>query len=426
MTDLSLLAPREASSGGNEMIPTMHPCVRRAYTSRYWKEDTAPEIPQKVFGEYLRGLYNNDIKKLNKEWGTEHERFEDIPLEKSKVRAPFKVFVGAEAWEAMDGKKKETRFPVEVHEPDPNKKYMALVAPFYETHGFFDWYYQKFCDMATEVYRAGRNPVPLTIMSAPGGFYPDVDVYNFKGQGAFYPKENSLRGNAVARRDYGDIPGFSGAMWTHHDLLSLWNCVLYSSILSGNTHMDYWVDVPLNFNADITHTRASFRTKALRKKLHLIEPILLHKRFGYTKELGIYIPEQPLARGLAETLGFKLLNTSQKSHTVKRKGAARKITVNIDSDVLSLQDVTLESRSWDKVLDKAEDVQVLAQYDDGIPLIMTRSVGRGRILYLNMMYNRDNWYPVAMSDKDFLSLFRDLRKIYLGTYEQVRTKHLLK
>ena len=51
---------------------------------------------------------------------------------------------------------------------DPKKKYLAPTAPYYETYHFFDWYYQKYCDLATEVYRAKGNPVPLTIMSAPG------------------------------------------------------------------------------------------------------------------------------------------------------------------------------------------------------------------------------------------------------------------
>jgi len=54
-------------------------------------------------------------------------------------------------------------------------------------------------------------------MSAPGGFYPKVDVPNFGFQGPFYPKECSLAGNAVARRDYGDVPGF-GLMWAYFDL----------------------------------------------------------------------------------------------------------------------------------------------------------------------------------------------------------------
>jgi len=444
----------------------------------YWPEDKAPEHVQKVFDDYLRELYDGKMDILNEEWGTDYRSFDEIPLEKSKVRMPAQAFVTAQAWEAMQekGQSKDV-IRVDVGEPDPKRKYLAHSAPYFETYRFFDWYYQKYCDLATEVYRGLRNPVPLTIMSAPAGFYPKVDVYNFAGQGPFYPKESGLAGSAIARRDYGDVPGFSAAMWAYFDLRSLWSCTVLSSILAGNTHIDYWVDVPLTFNADLTHTRASFWTKALRRKLHPIEPILLHKRFAYTDGLGMFVGRQPLPKGitgkhfgsaiscnapvysaleksgympkvvhakdlrdvkvlvasyaqvltaeegrqisefvrkggllittpwlascsphgnlltvypaeetgLAELLGFRLLNTSQKL-------SREEVTVPPGEELPVPRDLTLLSKGRDAVLDPAPDVQVLARYEDGTPLLLTRQVGRGRIAYLNFVYDWDGWW----------------------------------
>ena len=452
----------------------------------YWPEDKAPAVPQKVFNDYLRERYGGDIARLNAEWGTSHAAFGEIPLEKAKVRAPGQVFVTSQAWEAMQ-KKGEAKpvIPVDVSRlapstslgAGPKQKYIGHSASYWEAYNFFDWYYQKYCDLAAGLYRARRNPVPRTIMSAPGGFYPKVDVYNFGGQGPFYPKEAALVANAIARRDYGDVPGFSAAMWAYFDLRSLWNCVVMSSILAGNTHIDYWVDVPLTFNADLTHTRASFWTKELRERLRPIEPILLHKRFAYTDGLGMLTGQQPLPKGilgkhfgsaidpnapiysaleetgympkvvhakalegikvlvashvqvldaeegkavaefvrgggllistpwlascsphgnaltvypaeeagLAELLGFRLLNTSQA--VVKEEA-----TLSNLPQVWNLREVTLTSKGKDGVLDIAPDVEVLATHNDGTPLILSRRVGKGRVVYLNFIYDWDGWW----------------------------------
>ncbi|MFW6059714.1 MAG: beta-galactosidase trimerization domain-containing protein [Phycisphaeraceae bacterium] len=272
----------------------------------YWEDDHAPEVPQRVFAQYLRDRYDGDIDALNEQWGTDHASFDDIPLAREHARWPQRVFVGAQAWEAMQRrrpKRLEGKQKVDLTDPDPNEKYIIRSAPYHETYRFFDWYYQKYSDLATDAWRERRNPVPRTIMSAPGGFYPQVDVFNFAGQGPFYPKERSLARNAIARRDYGEHLGFSGAMWAYYDLRTLWDCMLNSTLLAGNAHFDYWVDLPLTFNNDHTHTRASFWTKLLRRKLAPIEPILLHRRFSYTPDLGMYVPPQPLRKGVGQHFG---------------------------------------------------------------------------------------------------------------------------
>ncbi len=444
-------------------------------TRYYWPEAQAPALVQKVFAEYLAELYAGNLETLNTEWGTAYKAFTDVPLEKAKVCAPGQVFIAAQAWEAAQKQGKTDTIPVDLQKVDPARKYLALTAPYLETYAFFDWYYQKYCDLATDVYRTRRNPVPRTIMSAPGGFYPKVDVYNFDGQGPFYPKEGGLVGNAAARRLYGDEPGFSGAMWMYFDLYPLWNCTILSSLLAGNTHLDYWVDVPLTFNADNTHTRASFWTKLLTRQLRPLEPILLHKRVAYTAGLGLYIPRQPVAKGvlgqhfgsavngnaplysaleesgllpkvvspaelqgirvlvashaqvvsaedgrqlaefvraggtliatpwlaaasphgnllsvypsaesgLAELLGFKLLNTSQAP-------LVEAVTATVPGKP---QPLALTSKGRDRVLEPlAADVTVAARYKDGTPLLLTRAVGKGRVVYLNMIYDWDGWW----------------------------------
>jgi len=443
----------------------------------YWPEERAPAIPQKVFQNYLSERYGGDIAKLNAEWGTTFSSFDQIPLEKDKARFPAQVFVGAQMWEALAEKNEQKgRLPVDLRTADPGQRCLAYSAPYYETYRFFDWYYQKYCDLATAIYRERRNPVPLTIMSAPGGFYPKVDVYNFNGLGPFYPKEYGLAENAVARMRYGDVPGFSGAMWAYFDLESLWRGTVISTLLAGNTHVDYWVDVPLTINADLTHTRASFWTKTLRHQIHPLEPLLLHKRAATTPGLGLFVGEQPLPKGLtgehfgsaigpnapvyaaleesgflprvvghetfsnlsvvvasyaqvasreegralaafvhnggtllttpwlasatehgnllsvypseesglAELLGFRLLHTSQK--LIKESATVRLERLGGSGTV------TLKGHGRDRVLDRMQDVEVLGAYDDETPCVLARSVGKGRVIYLNMVFDWNDWW----------------------------------
>jgi hypothetical protein len=416
-------------------------------TRYYWKEDEAPPVAQRVFDRYLSDQYGGQLAALNAEWGTRYGAFSEIPLRRVNTRPPDKVFVESQV--------------------DLKQPYLAKTAPYHDTYAFFDWYYEKYTQLAMATYRARRNPVPLSIMSAPVGFYPKVDVFDFEGIGAFYPKERALVANAVARRDYGDTPGF-GLIWGYFDLRPLWSSAVLSTLLVGNSHLDFWVDVPLTFNADLTHTRASFWTKLLTRQLHPIEPILLHRRVAYTPGLGMFIPSQPLPKGilaahfgsainpnaptysaleesgylpqvvdanhlgslstlvasfaevvspvegkkiaafvrggglliatpwlascsphgnmlstypapttgLGELLGFQLRNTSQ---TVKR-------------ELVTVDGLQLESKGRDQVVNLARDVRVVARYADGTPFMLERQVGRGRVVYLNFVYDWDGWW----------------------------------
>ncbi|MBS3762689.1 MAG: hypothetical protein KGZ25_05210, partial [Planctomycetes bacterium] len=459
----------------------------------YWKEKTAPPVAQKMFAGYLREIYEGDIKTLNREWNVDYEDFDEIPLRKDYLagRRMKKVNIHAEAWEG--GKQTEQKGGERPPEDktDVTSPYLAHAAPYKETYHFFDWYYQKYCDMAVEVYRKYRNPVPLTICSAPGGFYPKVDVYNFRGQGPFRPKERGLLANTRARRRYGDIPGF-GLHWAYFDLRPLWESVLFSSILAGNTHIDYWVDMPLSLNADLTHTRASQWTSELREQLRPIEPILLHKRIRYTPGLGIYGADResygaleesgymprsvgpedfdeisvlvagakkldrpaaeklvtfvrnggllisspqigsesahgnplriypPEKSPLTDILGFRLLATS---HKLVKKRKAPTIELSIEHEAIPVQNVAIRSRGRDRVMNMEDDIEVVAEYENGDPLILTRKVGRGRVIHLNFMHDWYHWWNTFYEPSR--EAYRKLIKSILEADGRVKAEHYI-
>jgi hypothetical protein len=54
--------------------------------------------------------------------------------------------------------------------------------------------------------------------------------------------------------------------------------------------------------------------------------------------------------------------------------------------------LTLRSKGRDAVLDMAPDVEVMARYKDGTPLLLSRRVGQGRVVYLNFVYDWDGWW----------------------------------
>ena len=262
----------------------------------YWKEDKAPAVAQRVFAEYLTERYKNDLVKLNEAWGSDYKSFDEIPLTRVNSQGPAQNIVSAQNY-AKDSKEKPWIINADVANVDPTKPYIAKIAPSLDSFNFFDWYYEKYCTFAMETFRKKQNAAALSIMSAPGGFYPKVDVYNYNGIGPFRPKEEGAFINEMNRSVYDDTPGFSGAMWTHFDSKKLWYSQMWSSISAGNTHIDCW-HYPFNFNSDMSLPRSSFWMKVLRERLRPIEPLLLHKRIAKTDGLGMFTGKQPLKRGL--------------------------------------------------------------------------------------------------------------------------------
>src|SRR5690606_18523557 len=94
------------------------------------------------------------------------------------------------------------------------------------------------------------------------------------------------------------------------------------------------------------------------------------------------------ASGVAELLGFRLHNTSQSRVQMP-------VTVDL-RDHLPVKDVlTLMAFGRDEVIDLSDDVEVLARYEDGQPLLLRRRVGRGTVLHFNIVfdYGKSIWSP---------------------------------
>ncbi|MCM8803695.1 MAG: beta-galactosidase trimerization domain-containing protein, partial [Candidatus Omnitrophica bacterium] len=88
--------------------------------------------------------------------------------------------------------------------------------------------------------------------------------------------------------------------------------------------------------------------------------------------------------GLSELLGFKLLNTSQEVNVEE---------FFIESDIYpEIKGLLLKSKGRDKVLELKEDVKIIAKYKDGTPAILERKYGKGKVIYLNFIYDWDNWW----------------------------------
>ncbi|HVZ70975.1 MAG TPA: beta-galactosidase trimerization domain-containing protein [Polyangia bacterium] len=418
-------------------------------TRYYWPEDHAPAAAQSMFDRYLSDRYGGDVAALNREWSAGFKSFDEIPLARANVRVPDQVV---------------KKLPAADKGGPP---FLAITAPEYETYSFFDWYYQRNADLARETYRARRNPAPLSVVSAAGGLYPKVDVFGFGGGSLLNPKEVSLLNDAVARRDYGDGPGFllTGGFFGSRPV---WSFAINTALLAGNTHLDYWVDVPVTFNADLTNTRGSFWTKALTRQIHAIEPILLHRRAATTRGLGLLVTEQPLAKGLtgaqftsainpnvpvysaleesgllpkvvdathlaglsivvashAEVIGAKdgraltefvkrggLLISTPWLGACTRHGNMRSVYPAPESGLAPLLGFRLRNTSQarvpvpaklggrdfishghDEIVDRARDVEVVATYADGAPLVLRRRVGRGQVIYLNAIYDWAGWW----------------------------------
>jgi hypothetical protein len=88
--------------------------------------------------------------------------------------------------------------------------------------------------------------------------------------------------------------------------------------------------------------------------------------------------------GLDALLGFTLLNRSQEPE--KREAVVELPNLGLPAPLQLL------SRGRDEVREPAPDVEVLARYADGVPLLLRREVGRGTVLYLNLLYDWSHWW----------------------------------
>ena len=292
----------------------------------YWDSEQAPPVAQKFFTEFLRQRYRNDLALLNDAWQSEYRSFSEVPLRKENAAGPRKMDASTQNY-AMDNQSEEWNWKAGGTPGRKQGSYLLAMAPRIDSYEFFDWYYQKYCDLVA-AERKKTSPVIRTLMSAPT-MRPKTDLPNYNSIGLFYPKENSAFYSWRDRELYGNMPGFA-LPWTHFDNQRVFNALLYSLVADGNLHICAW-SAELNFNPDHSRNQISGYFREFSRRMRAIEPILLHKSPAYTPGLLIFTGRQPLLYGLGE-------NPAQSAITVntpwfsalKESGYSPKITSDIN------------------------------------------------------------------------------------------------
>lgn len=247
----------------------------------YGKDNfVAPPEACRAFQQFLRARYRN-IQELNGEWETQFNSFAEIPLLK-------KPLYGG-----------EEKYRQNLSDPDPSLRFVRLMAPSFETERFYKEYYQAVCDIASELYHQSINPVSEITVSVPArSFWPRTSLGMVRaGCVLNYPKEIALYHALRERRNLGDKPAFA-LSWAFWDYPALQNCILWMTLVTGVTHHSFWFDIPLMFNRDLTHTRASLSLKRFVMMMNLKEKLLLDKRAVSSTELGVYEAPQVNSEGL--------------------------------------------------------------------------------------------------------------------------------
>ncbi len=224
----------------------------------YWDEPVAPEKACQAFQRFLQEKYP-DLDTLNAAWKTNYEAWEEVKL--TKEFSGKKPSLDADGWAA----------PTE--SPLGEDVERVSMMPYLDTREFYGWYYEKVIDAALKILREEINPVPLTMASAPFGKTfdpPNLDV-RLAGSSNFRESQHwTLAANAPE-------PGFA-LVWGHYDWPVAAENVHWGHVIKRSGHNDYWVDVPLTFNADMTHTRASFAIRRWRHNTAHAERLLLDAR----------------------------------------------------------------------------------------------------------------------------------------------------
>ena len=273
----------------------------------------------------------------------------------------------------------------------------------------------------------------------------------------------------------GPEPGF-GLIWGHFDWSVMTDNMFWGFLLTRSGHNNYWVDIPLNFNNDLSHTRASFAMRQWTHQLAGHERIILDSR-PHQAEIGVLEPSglgvSLLPRNMVTSLqvalsqgGFGLpdshclvgdaperlqrckivfaigrqamsqheadrLNTYVESggtlvftprlanqtalgtpqSVIPGCGLAEKwnfrvtgqiaplpqdhphdaVSCKLDGVADSLRGLRLSSEKVFREQVDSRSWTLLAAYDDGSPAILSRQYGKGRLIYLNAMY-QSHWY----------------------------------
>lgn len=220
----------------------------------YWDTPIAPDKSCRALQWYLKERYAT-LDKLNATWRTGFKSWDDVKLTRE-----------------FSGKSPKLETDGWAHPKDsPMGEGVTSVslAPYADTQNFYAWYYDRFVAAAIEVFRQKINPVARTMASAPSSWIFNsrrCDVRLASASGWDDSQWNSL--------ERGPEPSFS-IVWGHFDWSVKTENIFWDLLLQRNGHNNYWVDVPLMFNNDLTHTRASLAMRRWTAQLAGHERIIL-------------------------------------------------------------------------------------------------------------------------------------------------------
>jgi hypothetical protein len=411
----------------------------------YWETPVAPEKSCRAFQWYLKGRYG-ELSRLNATWKTAYRSWDEVKLTR-EFSGPAPT-LDADGW---------------VHpkqSPLGSGATAVTLAPYSDTVQFYAWYYDRFITIAKRILRERINPVPLTMSSAPASWIFDSRACDVRLAGPNAWNESQMHSLMDGRE-----PGF-GLIWGHFDWQVKTDNMFWGFVLGRCGHNNYWVDVPLMFNADLTHTRASFALRRWTQRFAGHERIILDSLpspsdavvLGPTG-LGTEERERNMSTSLQVALaqgGFGLPAPSTTDlarckivFAVGRQAVSKEEAVRLHAYVEGGGVLAFTSRfatqdefgapqsvcpghglaeKWDfrtsaepapspeaahsAALDRLgesfrglklttaaklrEQVKQtgwspLAQYADGTPAVLTRTLGKGRLYYVNAVY-QSHWY----------------------------------
>jgi len=434
-------------------------------TRYYWDTPVAPENACRAFQWFLREKYPT-LDALNRTWGTNYSDWADVKLtrELSPGHGGKLVDFDADGW-------------AHPHETPLGEGVQRIgYAPVADTAEFYNWYYDRIIVAAKRLFRDEINPVTRVMASAPTIGTPAVYDVRPAGPSAW----NESQWHAL---NDGQEPGF-GLIWGHFDWDVKTDNMFWGFLLTRSGHNNYWVDVPLMFNSDMTHTRASFAMRRWTARLAGHERVILDSRpapsdvavlppnglyqdktrdytamsirvaasqagFGLPLEeaadldkvkIVFAVARQQVSQQEADRLqqfvergGTLVLLPCFSRETAARWGlklSGRQISRHHDRQQVRFPlgqrlDGALDGfhvASWlafRESADASREWKELAAYHDGTRAILARKLGRGRLLYVNSVYNSHQYIQwVTPTDGDRQGFFKLIESLCTSAQAQ--------
>jgi len=436
-------------------------------TRYYWDTAIAPDKACRALVWFLKQKYPS-LAQLNASWRTNYQAWDDVKLTKEfSSRAPKPE---ADGW---------------AHPKDsplgPGVTAVSL-APYADTEEFYNWYYDRIVNAARRILREKINPVTLAMSSAPTIGSADYDVRQ-AGPSAW----NESQWHSIAD---GPEPGF-GLIWGHFDWSVKTDNMFWGFLLMRSGHNNYWVDVPLMLNNDLTHTRSSFAMRRWTHRLAGHERIILDSRptepqvgllgpnglgldharrymatslqvalsqagfglatadparldgckivfaighqavakeeadrlhcyvegggtlvftprFASQTQLGAPQPSSP-GQGLAEKWDFRVTHRTEQ---IPQYHPNTTQAFSLDGVAESLKGMKAAGVAVFRENVRHKGWTLLAEYDDHTPAILTRTLGRGRLVYVNAVYHSHRYIqwvtPTGAERQGFFKLVERL------------------